>query len=211
MRRSVLQKSSAPRRRCRRYSDGVSDNPAESPAENPCRDELATRVLAVAGRDHPGILDEMSHFVADRGGRVCGVRAANLGGWCSALLLVHADDATADKLVGDLPVLCERAGVTATLESVETGDAGGRSKLVLVARGGTAPDAADGAATLRQASNLLRVLNVNIDDVESHAATAGEPFRLRIELDVPADVPQAKLRELVGQLLDGLGAEWELT
>ena len=189
----------------------MSQKPAEAPAENPCRDEPATRVLVVAGRDHPGILDEMSHFVADRGGRVCGVRAANLGGWCSALLLVYADDATADTLRGDLPVLRERAGVTASLEAVETAGGDGRSKLVLVARGGTAPDAADGAATLRQASNLLRVLNVNIDDVESHPATANQTFHFRVELDVPSDVPQAKLRELIGQLLDGLGAEWDLT
>ena len=63
---------------------------------------------------------------------------------------------------------------------------------------------------MRQTSNLLRVLNINIRDVETRRTTGGG-FDMRMKIDVPRDVPVGKLRELLGQLLSQQPLQWDLS
>ncbi len=173
-------------------------------------------LLVAVGPDHPGILEEISHYAGDRRARIDGVKVVNLGGWFALLMRVSGGDDALRLFRSDLQILNERAGLRAWVERPADRDAGvGQHELVL--DGGPAADAADEATTLRQASNLLRVLNVNISDVatgfdgEDHPPPGGRPpFHIRLRLDVPSDVPADKLGELLGQLLDGLGVRWSL-
>ena len=88
--------------------------------------------------------------------------------------------------------------------------------MTLRAGGDAAHESADGSASLRQLSNLLRVLNVNIADVQTgptedaEGAEAGG-FEIRMGIDVPADVPPPKFRELLGQLFAARKLRWQLT
>lgn len=181
--------------------------PSDSPPKDPA-DVGTQRVLLVAtGPDHPGILDEISHYTADRGARIEATRVASLSGRVALLMLLAADPRKIRALRGDLAILTERTGVRASIESADD-----------VAQGSVAATrlelnvAAAHAATsdvVRQISNLLRVLNINIVDVKTQPSGSGG-FAMHMQFDVPRDVPVGKLRELLGQLLNAARATWEL-
>ena len=102
----------------------------------------------------------------------------------------------------------DRTGVRATLETTEANGApAGGTSFALSAIGGAD---ADESTVVRQLSNLLRVLNVNMRDVDTRRTTAGG-FEMRTEIDVPRDVPVGKLRELLGQLLNEHPLRWDLS
>lgn len=181
-----------------------------APVSSPNEAIVAGNLLLLAtGPDHPGILDEISHYVGDRGGRIEAMRVTNLGGYFALIMRLRTTSASSAARLGeDLAALGERAGVRASLERVVEGDAatGSRFELVLVGELATTDD----AEALRQASNLLRVLNVNIVDADTTPARAGRPFRIALDVDVPRNVPPAKFRELLGQLFAQLGVRWDL-
>lgn len=164
-------------------------------------------VLVATGLDHPGILDEISHFVGDRGARIEAVKVANLSGRFALVMRLHADAVAAGRLEADIDILSERGGIRASIDrSVSSPATGAPFRLVM--RGGPGTDAEDEVSVLQQASNLLRVLNVNIFDVTTDPDA--EAFDIRMALNVPPEVPTGKFRELLGQLLDGLGTDWAL-
>lgn len=165
-------------------------------------------LLVVTGADHPGILDDISHYVGDRGAAIEAVRVVNLRGRFALIMLVAGKEPAMKVLAADLQLLCERTGVRATMEPAHdpAGGVAGTS-FALSAAGGAD---ADESATLRELSNLLRVLNINIRDVDTKRTPAGG-FEMRMEVDVPRDVPVSKLRELVGQLLNQHPLRWELS
>ena len=168
-------------------------------------------ILVAAGADRPGLLDEISHYVADRAAEIRETRVSNLRGRFALLLLVAGDAASLEKLAADLPILRNRAGVRAWVETAD-GEAGGATRMSLHAAGDAAHESADGSASLRQLSNLLRVLNVNVADVQTGHAEGGDAggFEIRMDIDVPADVPPAKFRELLGQLFAARKLQWRL-
>ena len=181
-------------------------------------DAAGELILVATGADRPGLLDEVSHYVADRAAEVRQTRVANLRGRFALLLLVAGDAASLRELADDLPILRERAGVRAWVEPAD-GAGGGATRMTLRAGGDAAHESADGSASLRQLSNLLRVLNVNIADVqtgptedaEGAEGTEAGGFEIRMGIDVPADVPPPKFRELLGQLFAARKLRWQLT
>ena len=124
-------------------------------------------------------------------------------------MLVAGADESLRKISADLGLLMERTGVRATLETTQeaNGAAAGGTSFALSAIGGAD---ADESTVLRQLSNLLRVMNINIRDVDTKRTAAGG-FEARMEIDVSRDVPVGKLRELVGQLLNEHPLRWELS
>lgn len=182
---------------------------SQRPAQDSGKAEARPQgLLVVTGADHPGILDDISHYVGDRGAAIEAVRVVNLRGRFALLMLVAGDEHALKVLAADLPSLSERTGVRAALEAVHdpAGAAAGTS-FALSAAGGAD---ADESTTLRQVSNLLRVLNINIRDVDTKRTATGG-FEMRMEVDVPRDVPVSKLRELVGQLLNQHPLRWDLS
>lgn len=201
--------------------EGSRRGPRASPAQKPPQsasqrpdaqtakpDGRPQGLLVVTGADHPGILDDISHYVGDRGAAIEAVRVVNLRGRFALLMLIAGDEHALKVVAADLPSLSERTGVRAALEAVHdpAGGAVGTSFALWAAGGADA----DESTTLRQVSNLLRVLNINIRDVDTKRTSAGG-FEMRMEVDVPRDVPVSKLRELVGQLLNQHPLRWELS
>ena len=169
---------------------------------------LPQALLVATGSDHPGILDDISSYVTDRRGSIEAVRVINLRGRFALLVLVTADEESLRRIGADMPLLCERTGVRASLEAPDDPSSGhaASTRFRLSAAG---ESEADEATTLKQVANLLRVLNINILDVStSHTAAGG--FQIGMLLDVPRDVPVGKLRELMGQLLNRDRLRWEL-
>ncbi len=165
-------------------------------------------LLVVTGADHPGILDDISHYVAERRAAIEAVRVVNLSGRFALLMLVSSEEPGLGAIGQDLGLLMERTGIRASLEAAHdtNGGEGAATSFSLSAVGG---GDADESMTLRQTSNLLRVLNINIRDVETRRTTGGG-FDMSMKVDVPRDVPVGKLRELLGQLLGQQPVQWEL-
>lgn len=190
-----------------------TDNPSagrkpDSPAPaDPAGDAHA--LLEVSGGDHPGILDEISQYVARRGAKIEAVRVVSLRGHFALLMLVAGDAASLGRVTGELHELMERTGVRAVYESPREPESGRFGGTCFHLRAGGGADA-DESTTIRETSNLLRVLNVNIRDVETRR-TLGGGFDMRMDLDVPRDVPVGQLRGLIGQLLDRHPIQWELS
>jgi glycine cleavage system regulatory protein len=166
-------------------------------------------LLLVSGADHPGILDDISHYVTEREARIEAVRVVNLSGRFALLMQVSGEESRIRAVEAELDGLMERTGIRVTVEPVN--DRGGvpvaGTSFSLMAVGRMD---ADESTTLRQTSNLLRVMNINIRDVETKRTPAGG-FDMRMKIDVPRDVPVGQLRELLGQLLSRQPLEWDLS
>ena len=171
------------------------------------QDSQGEVILVAAGADRPGLLDEISHYVADRAAEIRQSRVSILRGRFALLLLVAGDAGARRRVADDLDILRDRAGVRAFVEPV-AGDGDAPRRMSLRA-GDAAADAANGSTSLRQLSNLLRVLNVNIQDVQSGPGEAGG-FEMSLLLGVPRGVPEAKFRELLGQLFAARKLQWRL-
>jgi predicted amino acid-binding ACT domain protein len=184
---------------------------AAAPAPRPAQQNRpeSQALLIVTGSDHPGILDDISHYIADRKAQIEAVRVVSLSGRFALLMQVSGTAEAIRAVEGDLGALMERTGVRVAVEPVHDPRAGltAGTSFALAASGGSETDE---STTLRQTSNLLRVLNINIRDVETRR-TAGGGFDMRMKIDVPRDVPVGKLRELLGQLLSQQALQWDLS
>ena len=182
---------------------------AARPATRPESSAPRQCLLTVTGSDHPGILDDISHYVGDRGASIEAVRVVNLRGRFALLMLIAGREDAIRTVSSDLHTLIDRTGVRVELEAPHDPDGGifSGTSFALSATGGSG---ADESTVLRQLSNLLRVLNINIRDVDTRR-TSGGGFEARMEIDVPRDVPVGKLRELLGQLLNQHALRWELS
>lgn len=184
---------------------------AAAPATRPAQQNRpeSQALLIVTGSDHPGILDDISHYIADRKAQIEAVRVVSLSGRFALLMQVSGTAEAIRAVEGDLGALMERTGVRVAVEPVHDPRAGltAGTSFALAASGGSETDE---STTLRQTSNLLRVLNINIRDVETRR-TAGGGFDMRMKIDVPRDVPVGKLRELLGQLLSQQALQWDLS
>jgi glycine cleavage system regulatory protein len=169
----------------------------------------AQALLLVSGADHPGILDDISHYITERDAQIEAVRVVNLSGRFALLMQVSGEESRIRAVEADLGGLMERTGIRVSVEPISERGGGhiAGTSFSLMAAGGSD---ADESTTLRQTSNLLRVMNINIRDVETKRTPAGG-FDMRMKIDVPRDVPVGQLRELLGQLLSRQPLEWELS
>ena len=188
-------------------SAGADPKPPHGAGHGP--GAAAEALLMVSGADHPGILDDISHYIADRGAQIEAVRVVNLSGRFALLMQISGEEARIRSVEAELGGLMERTGIRVSVEPIDDRDGGhiAGTSFSLTAAGGKE---ADESTTLRQTSNLLRVMNINIRDVETKRTPAGG-FDMRMKIDVPRDVPVGQLRELLGQLLGRQPLQWELS
>jgi glycine cleavage system transcriptional repressor len=164
-------------------------------------------VLLASGQDKPGILDEVSKYLLEHGGRVDEIKMTNLRGRFAMLLLVTGDHAAISNTVAHLETLARNTGLDCS--SFPAGPAAEASLpghlYKLQVRG---PNASDETETLRKLSHLLRALSINIDYIDS--STSGEGFTLELTFPVPREMPVTNLREYVDQLLVGSSVRFAL-
>lgn len=166
---------------------------------------MADEVLVLAsGSDRPGIMDELSQFLLDNGGNITDSRSVSLRGQFSLMLLVRADDAAIAKIRSGLPTLAEN-GIAAELRQ-PTGT-GRRDEstfpYIFVASG------KDRAGVLQRLSHLMRVLNVNIETIQTRV-DEDKSFQMRLELSVPRETPTSMLKDYLTFLCKELGISGDL-
>ena len=183
----------------------------------------AQAILVASGADRPGVLDDVSMFLAERHARILESRVSMLRGHFALLLLVRGGEPDLDRIRAELSQLEQNVGITVALRPAADAEAPSRdvTPLRLRARG------KDPAETVRRLSHLMRVLNTNIENIETNStpdtpaagagaeaaaeAAAGAHFNLEMELAVPRHTPVVMLKQYVEGLAKEIGIECEVS
>ena len=168
-------------------------------------------IFAAAGPDRPGVMDEISQFVHERGGSIADSRSINLRGQFALLVLIGGSGEAIERLRKDLEALASRVGFSARIEPAD-----GSQRSVdtfpyhFIARG------TDRAKAIQRVSHLFRVLNINIESLETKVQPAprdggAAPFEMKLGLAVPRETPIVMLREYLTQLCQETDITFDLT
>jgi glycine cleavage system transcriptional repressor len=171
---------------------------------------MSHAILTALGADRPGLVDEVSQFIFDRGGNIEDSRMVNLRGQFTIMLLVSADTPALEKMHGDLGKFALKSRLHAELRFVDNERIAGEAALTyrLVAT------AIDQPGIVHRVSHTLRQLQVNIESLDTRLTPApytGSPvFEMELIITVPRSVALAQLRQNLGATCDGMNVDWEL-
>lgn len=169
-------------------------------------------VLTAIGVDRPGLVDEVSAYVAECGGNLEDSRMVNLHGQFAMMLLVSGAEAVIERLHADLEGLEAASAIHADLVPADMEPAAARAPAIPYR---LTTSAMDHPGLMQSVARVLRDLGVNIESAETtlqQAPITGTPlFEMELVVAVPADTPVAVLREAVGRACDELNIDWQLT
>jgi glycine cleavage system transcriptional repressor len=170
-------------------------------------------ILTAIGTDRPGIVDEVSQFIFDRGGNIEDSRMVNLRGQFAMMVLVGGQPDVLERLGRELGEFSRRSGMSGELRPA---GAGGRPA-------GATPDALpyrlvgtgiDQPGLVHRLAHLLRELGVNIESLETRLTPApytGAPmFELEAVLAVPRATQLSHLRQRLAAACDEINMDWDL-
>ena len=151
-------------------------------------------ILFSIGKDRPGIVDDVSSFLFERGANIEDSRMAALGGCFSMMTLYSCNPEQADIIKGDLKNLV-KLGLECSLHETEGPDskreAGTPLKIDVKAM--------DHPGIVQSLVHILRRHDANIQSLNtqvSEAPLSGAPlFALELEADVPLEVSLDRLEE----------------
>jgi len=170
---------------------------------------MSQSILIAYGADRPGVLDEVSQYLFERGGNIGDSKLLSLRGTFIMMILFTADESAISRIREHLPDLAAQSGIGAEVREAGPEHGGGVTFTYRFTATG-----ADQAGVLHKLSHLLRALNVNIADVRTKVGilqSASKPqFELELLLSVPRDTPVIKLREYLGTMCSDLGINWDL-
>jgi glycine cleavage system transcriptional repressor len=167
-------------------------------------------ILTALGSDRPGLVDEVSQFIFERGGNIEDSRMVNLRGQFAMMVLVGGEEAALTRIRNDLGAFAKAARLHAQLAPTEGARAAGQPAMPYR----LTATAMDQAGLVHRISHVLRTLEVNIESMETQLSAApitGAPtFEMELLMSVPRQTPVAKLREQIGKLCDELNIDWQL-
>lgn len=161
-------------------------------------------ILVATGNDRPGVLDDISMFLHDRHVDILESRVSLLRGQFGLLLLIRADDDAMKSFEQSLDELGRTAGISVELREASDDAPSDNTPLRLTASGD------DPATSVHRLSHLMRVLNVNIENIETSSVvprtsgTHAGGFTLEMDLSVPRATPVVMLKQYVQALADEL-------
>lgn len=169
-------------------------------------------VLSAIGQDRPGLVDEVTEYVLERGGNLEDSRMVNLHGQFAMILLVAGPEAVMSRLHDGLGTLKRKSLVHAEIHPADL-------------RTTPAPAAAipyrlntwamDHPGLVQSVAHLLAEIGVNIESADTALRPApytnAPLFEMELIVAVPAETPVAELREALGRLCDELNIDWQLT
>ena len=167
-------------------------------------------ILTAIGSDRPGLVDDVSEFIFDRGGNIEDSRMVNLAGHFAVMILVGGTDQAIAKLRQDLAELSAKTSLRSELHEPAARGAMPGPALAFRLTG----TALDQPGLVHRMSHLLRGLHVNIESLETHLRPApytGAPmFDIEFILSVPRTTPLSQLRQDIAKLCDELNVDWNL-
>lgn len=168
-------------------------------------------ILTAIGTDRPGLVDEVSQFIFERGGNIEDSRMVNLRGQFAMMVLVGGAKAAFDRLQTEAGQLQRQTGLHVELHPA----AGQRAEASAQAMAWRLSAATiDQPGLVHRISHLLRSQNANIESLETRLVPApitGAPmFELELVMSIPRSTPISQLREQLGRLCDDLNIDWHL-
>ena len=167
-------------------------------------------ILTAIGADRPGLVDDVSQFIFDRGGNIEDSRMVNLAGQFAVMVLLGGTDQTIAKVRQDLPILATKTSLRAELHEATAAPGGSGAALPFRLTG----TALDQPGLVHRVSHLLHELHVNIESLETRLRPAhytGAPmFDMELILSVPRTTPLSQLRQDIAKLCDELNVDWNL-
>jgi glycine cleavage system transcriptional repressor len=169
-------------------------------------------IITAIGEDRPGLVDEVSQFIFERGGNIADSRMVNLRGQFAVMVLVMGDAPTLQRIAGDLEILSAQSKLHAELRPAAT--------IAAPVRAQARPyrlraSAMDQAGLVHRLAHLLRQHNVNIENLQTQLSAApitGAPvFAMDMVVSVPEQTPLHALRQALGRLCDDLNIDWDLS
>ena len=168
-------------------------------------------VLTAVGDDRPGLVDEVTRYITERGGNLEDSRMVNLRGQFAMMMLIAGDARVMARLQDGLGSLRRGSQVHAELRPADA--AAPAQAAALPFRLNTW--AMDHPGLMQSVSHLLAEKGVNIESVDSSLRPApytNTPlFEMELVVSVPAATPVAELREALGELCDEMNIDWQLT
>ena len=169
-------------------------------------------ILTAIGTDRPGIVDEVSQFIFDRGGNIEDSRMVNLRGQFAMMVLVGGGADVLERLGRELGEFSKRSGMSAELRPAGAGRPGPASADALPYR--LVGTGIDQPGLVHRLAHLLRELGVNIESLETRLTPApytGAPmFELEAVLSVPRTTQLSQLRQKLGAACDEINMDWDL-
>jgi len=155
-------------------------------------------VISAIGKDHPGIVDQLSRAVLDCGCHIGDSRMAVLGGEFALIMAVSGNWNAVAKLESALPRLAEKLDLR--VQSKRTEPRRGTDKLIPYA---VEVVAFDHPGIVQEVANFFARRDINIEDVYTSrypAPQTGAPmFSLHMTVGIPADTSIAAVR---GEFMD---------
>ena len=169
-------------------------------------------ILTAIGADRPGLVDEVSQFIFERGGNIEDSRMVNLRGQFAMMVLIGGSDASLRKVEAELDALAQSSRLHAEVRPAEAERPAGTTRDAIPYR--FTATAIDQQGLAHRISHLLRDLGVNIESLDTRLAAApytGAPvFEMELIVSVPRSAPLSKLRDQLGKLCDELNIDWQL-
>jgi glycine cleavage system transcriptional repressor len=167
-------------------------------------------IFTAIGSDRPGLVDEVSQFIFERGGNIEDSRMVNLRGQFAMMVLVGGEDAALDKIRAELGYFSHASHLHAELKPIEAPKTPGGAAMPYR----LTATAMDQAGLVHRIAHALRTLDVNIESMDTQLSAApitGAPmFEMELLMSVPRTTPIAKLREQMTKLCDELNIDWQL-
>ncbi len=142
---------------------------------------MASLVVSLAGPDRPGLVNSLSVRIAAGGGSWLESRLAHLAGTFAGIILVRVPDEGAEALAAALSTLSEEGLAVNIITGTESEPPAEQVTLELLGN--------DRPGIVREVTQTLRGLGVNIEEFSSHiesAAFTGEDmFRAVARLGLP--------------------------
>ena len=167
-------------------------------------------ILTAIGADRPGLVNEVSQFIFQRGGNIADSRMVNLRGQFAMMLLVSGDERAMSDILNDLPQLRETSALHVELRPAAPATRRvGRSAALSLDRH------CDGSGRPR-ASDLESAAHARREHREHGHATRRRPdhgapvFEMELIMSVLRKTHLSKLRDELGKLCDELNIDWQL-
>lgn len=157
-------------------------------------------ILVLVGKDRPGIVDDVSTFLFDRGANIEDSRMAAMGGSFSSMILFSCSPEDTESLKSELDHL-RRLGFDTTLHDAEDPSAV-RRQAALPLR--IHIRAMDHPGIVQKVSRILRSYDVNIESLSTEVTKAplsGAPlFDFALEASIPWDKPINTVKDELTEL-----------
>ena len=163
-------------------------------------------VITALGRDRPGIVNELTEYIADHECNIIDSRMSVLGGEFAIMLLVSGNWNTIAKLETQVPVLEKKLDMTIVAKLTE--DRPTHAKIL--------PYAADVISIdhpgiVNSLANFFSSQQINIEELVtstySAAHTGTQMFSVHIEVGIPAENSISELRESFMDFCDNLNLD----